>query len=321
MIGNRFDLDELLREADSICVTGHVNPDGDCIGSCLGLWNYISENFPEKTARVYLGEFEDSLQILQGADQIRHMPEPVSYDLCIVVDCSGLERVGDNAVLFEKARKTACIDHHVTGAALADVNWIVPEASSTCELVCRLMEPEKIGKGAAEALYLGMAHDTGVFQYSCTSSLTMQLAGMLMDKGIRYSRLIEDTYYSKSFVQKKLLGRALEQAELDLDGQLLVSWLDLETVQKLGASRKDLGGIVSELRTTRGIEAAMFIYETTSGEWKVSLRTSEKVDAAKISQSFGGGGHERAAGFSMNGELARIREMTTEKIRCQLAGE
>src|SRR5699024_5463593 len=144
--------------------------------------------------------------------------------------------------------------------SFADVNYVEPEASSTCELVCQILEEDKITKEMAEALYMGMAHDTGLFTYSCTSSRTMRTAGMLMDKGIDFTDIVDRTYVQKTYLQNQILGRALLESITMLDGKIIFSAIRQKDMAFYGVEPKDLDGIVQQLRSTRGVEGAIFLY-------------------------------------------------------------
>ena len=181
-------LDEILAGKKSVGLAGHVRPDGDCVGSTLGVYNYIRKYYPDVDVRLYLEPIPNIFKFLNFSSEIRSdYEESVVFDLFIAMDCGDEKRLGNAARYFQEAKHTACIDHHVSNQSFAEENYIFPDASSTCELICELLDMEKITKEIAECLYTGMVTDTGVFQYSCTSSSTMNMAGMLMDKGIDFT--------------------------------------------------------------------------------------------------------------------------------------
>lgn len=315
-----IDLDSLLEGVQSVGITGHIRPDGDCVGSTLGLYNYIKEYYPDLAVDLYLGDFSESFLFLKNSDKIVHEYEGSNkkYDIFFTLDCGDLKRIGQADGMFNAAGKTVCIDHHVSNQSFADENFIVPDASSTCELVYQILDSDKITKEIAECLYLGMVHDTGVFQYSCTSPLTMNIAGELMAKGINFPKIVEETFYQKTFNQNQILGRALLESFTFLDGRAIVSVVKQDTMNFYEVTSKDLEGIVSQLRVTTGVEVAIFMYETAAQEYKVSLRSKEIVDVSKVAMQYGGGGHVRAAGCSMHGNMYDVINNLSGEIEKQL---
>ncbi len=312
---------EGLEGAGRIAILGHIHPDGDCAGACLGLYNYLRTVRPEAQAQVHLEAFSDYFSFLQGAEQVDHrFPDLPPYDLCFVMDCGDRERLGPAAKYFDSARKKVCIDHHITNQGFGDLYEIQPEASSACEVLYGLLDPEKIDRETAECLYLGIVHDTGVFKHSNTSRRTMEVAGALLEKGISPSYIIDETFFKKSFAQNKALGRALLSARLWLDGRLVAGRVTAQDMQELGLSSRHLDGIVDQLRVTDGVKVAVFLYPSgeDSREWKVSMRSNTEVDVSRIAVSFGGGGHVKAAGCTLQGEWTAVVEQVAAQVERQL---
>lgn len=312
-------LKKVLERVKTVAIGGHVRPDGDCVGSCLGLYQYIKENYKEIQVDVYLEDIPDSFHFIGAAKEISHeAPEGKEYDLFIVLDCGDKERLGFSKGLFEDAKETFCVDHHISNQSFADQNHIFPDASSTSELVYGLLDSDKITKEVAECLYLGIVHDTGVFQYSCTAPETMEAAANLMRKGINASEIIEKTFYEKTYAQNQILGRALLESFLFMDGKCVVSYITKSMMDFHGVNPKDLEGIVSQLRVTKGVEVAILLYETAPREYKVSLRASGDVDVSRVAQYFGGGGHKKAAGVTMKGTVHDVINNLAGQIHLQL---
>lgn len=305
-------LDFYVEGKEKIAISGHVKPDGDCVGSTLAVYNYIKDNYPNITTHIYLESIPHIFDFLGRSDEIYNdSGRDDVYDLFICLDCGDEKRLGDNAGYFKSAKNTICIDHHISNTAFADENYVVPDASSTCELVYGLLDEEKITKEIAECLYVGIVHDTGVFQYSCTSSSTMVIAGKLMDKGIDYSTIVDKTFFEKTFEQNQILGTALIKAVRHLGNKCISSIITAAEMKKYNVQPKHLEGIVAQLRSTKDVDVAIFMYETPKGDIKVSLRSNGAVDVAAVSVRFGGGGHVRAAGIT-------IADMTAEDILQEL---
>lgn len=313
----------LMKELDgakTVAITGHVRPDGDCAGSTLGLYNYLKENMPQLEVDIYLEPIEKSFMFLANSDDVKHSSDGDKiYDVFVVLDCGDLGRVATFTVdLIHNAKKTICIDHHVTSLNFADINHVLPQIGSASEVLYELLDSDKISKEVAECLYLGMIHDTGVFKYQSTTKRTMEIAGILMEKGIDFTKIIDDTFFRKGYLQNKLLGQALLDSELLLNGNLIFSYLPLKTLNKYGVPGRELGGVIDQLRFTEGVQVAMFIYDLPDGSAKVSLRSVDYVDVNKVANEFGGGGHIRAAGFTIKMPITEIVNKVSELVAAQL---
>ncbi len=300
-------LEEKLLSAKKVAITGHVNPDGDCIGSVLAIYNYISTVYPEIKLSAYLEEFSDKFMFLKNSENIKQsVEEDEEFDLLICVDSADIQRLGFSEVLLQKSKESINIDHHVTNTKFTDETCLEADASSTAEVIYTLLNKEKIDKAVAECLYTGMVHDTGVFRYSCTSPETMRIAADLMEKGIDYTTIVDESFYEKSYLQNQILGRTLLESILILDGKCIFSYVNRKMMNFYEVTKKDLDGIIEQLRQTRGVEVAIFLYEVETQKYKVSLRSKTKVDVSKIAAFFGGGGHVRAAGCTMDGTVHDI---------------
>ena len=308
---------EEIGHAKVVGITGHVRPDGDCVGSTLGLFNYIRKNLPECEVTVYLEKPGEEFNYLSGIEQIKTEAENKHFDVFIVLDCSSYDRIEPFAKCFENADKTICIDHHISNNSFADVNLVEPQSSSASEVLYTTFDEDKVDKAVAECIYTGIVHDTGVFKYSCTSRRTMDIAGRMMELGIDYSSIIDNSFYKKTYIQNQILGRALLESVLFYDGKCIFSSVTIDEMNFYGVTGKELGGIIEQLRLTEGVEVAIFLYETDENQYKVSLRSKKEIDVARIAAEFGGGGHIRAAGFSAKGKVHAIVNKIGELIEQQ----
>lgn len=310
--------DMLLRAvsaAKSVVILGHVHPDGDCIGSTLGLWNYLEDNFPGLPADVYLDNPSEKFSYLSGFDRVKTEALPgKTYDLCVTLDVSDAPRVGFGEYFLGTSNHTVCLDHHRTNGGFAEENAIEPDTSSCSEVLYEHLDPEKIFRRTAECIYTGIIHDTGVFKYSSTSPETMRIAGEMMAKGIDFGGIIDGSFYMKSFVENRLMGHVLDEAELVHGGRTIVSQVTAETMAAYGADSNDVDGIVAQMRDTDGVECAVFLYEKQPGEFKVSLRSNRFVDVSRVAARFGGGGHIRASGCTLTGDLGGCREKILQAV-------
>lgn len=316
-----IDLKKELNGARTIAVSGHVRPDGDCIGANSAMYQYLKKTMPEAQIDFFLEAPSGVFLFLKGTDQINSLYDSdTKYDVFIALDCGDAERLGEAQKYFKEAGKTICIDHHISNTGFADVNYIVADASSTCELVYNLIDRADMDADIAEAVFTGIVHDTGVFQYSNTSKNTFQVLGELTEYDFDRTGIIDRTFYEKSYAANQILGRALLESFLFMDGKCIVSMVDQKTMDFYEIQPKSLDGIVNQLRITRGVECAIFLYQTGMQEYKVSMRSNKIVDVAKIAAAFGGGGHIRAAGCTMNGTFHDVVNNISYYIEQQLQG-
>ena len=294
-------------------IVGHIRPDGDCISSCLALYHYLKDNYGYE-ADVYLQPYPSVFDMLPDTAVIRHTVKPEVYDVVYSIDCADADRIGAGKELFDSAKKRVMIDHHISNPIFGDVNYAKGEIGSACEVLYTLFEEDKINYNVAMCLYTGMVHDTGVFQYSSTSPETMRIAGELMKTGFDFSKIIDESFYQKTYVQNQVMGRVLAESIMLLDGKCIIGYLKKKDLEFYGVDGKDLDGIVSQLRLTQGVEVAMFIYELETQSFKVSLRSNGKVDVSKIAVYFGGGGHKRAAGCDLQGSMYDVINNISEQI-------
>ena len=330
-----IDLDKNLQGVKTVAITGHIRPDGDCVGSCMGLYNYIIDNYEGIKADVYLNPIPSCFRILKNTDRIinytgHDMVESIDdfpkciqgsyvnkepYDLLFVLDCSDGKRLGPAYALYKNAKKTICIDHHMNNYGFADEDYIIEDYSSTCELIYNILDYDKLAKETAECLYTGIVTDTGMFQYDCTTVDTMCAAGKLMDKGIDYSYLVEHCFYEKTYVQQMVLATALLKSKRVFADKIIYSYIDIDEMESLSASPKDFEGICESLRETKGVSVSFFMYRQSDGKIKGSLRGTDNVDLSKVANRMNGGGHKKAAGFSLDDiPMEEAKDIVIEEI-------
>jgi phosphoesterase RecJ-like protein len=307
-----------IEAADTIAMFGHIRPDGDCVGSCLGLYNYITDNMPDKKITVYLKCMPDSFAFLRYYDRVCDEVDDKVYDLAISLDCADRDRHGEFRDIYGRAKESICLDHHKSNTGFGDYYYCDPDASATSEIVYRFLDDDRISRYCAECLYLGIIHDTGVFKYSATSEETMKCAGRLMSKGINTQHIIDDTFYKVSYNQNRMKAQAVLDSKLYLDGKLIATCVTLDMFDRFNTTRKDVEGIVDQIRLTAGIEVAVFAYQLEENKFKFSMRSIDCVDVSDIAVTFGGGGHIRAAGFDVDGGYEEVLEKIIEMVKEQL---
>lgn len=310
-----------IREAGSICILGHVSPDGDCIGSTLAVYNYVRNMRGEDVrVQVYLEPINEKFLFLEGSELISDdSGDWKDYELAIACDTADLKRLGRFDKYINRASKAILIDHHYTNEGFGDYGIIRGDASSTCEVLYDLLEEAYIDKKIAECIYTGIVHDTGVLRYSNTSKHTMDIAGSCMAFGIDFGRIVEESFFAMSFAQKKVLGYVLSHAGQRAGGRIVYSYIDMETRKQLDAETMDMDGMIDQLRTTSGALAAVYMYESPDNRVKVSLRSnSDAVDVSRICQKHDGGGHKKAAGCFMSRDFEKNMDEIEEDLVRQM---
>ena len=305
-----------VKDAKSIAISGHVRPDGDCVGSVMGLYLYLKKEMPEAQIDVYLDKPAEIFDCISHIGDIKsEFNTIVAYDAFIALDTVP-DRLGGAESIYQMARKKINIDHHISNPGCGDIYVVEPERSSTAELLYELMNPEMIDEEIAKAIYIGIIHDTGVLRYSNTSPRTFQIVAELIKFGFDFPQIIEETFYEKSYRQTQIMGRAILESVRFMDERCIVSVVSRRMMEFYQVTSKDLDGIVNQLQSVKGVDCAIFMYETGTMEYKVSMRSNGRVDVSAVAVKFGGGGHVRAAGCTMNGTYHdNINNLSAEIVK------
>ncbi|MBE5812830.1 MAG: bifunctional oligoribonuclease/PAP phosphatase NrnA [Clostridiales bacterium] len=305
-----------FKKSDNIAVFVHTNPDGDAVGSIVAFSTALKnmgknvdvfiENKPEYLSFI----IDDSIKLYSELDFDK------KYDLCVALDCGDKERIGDAAKVFDNAEFTIELDHHKTNDNYANLSYVDATASATGEIIYELLKimKVKITKEIAEALYIAIISDTGMFKHQNTTSKTFEIASKLVAYGIDISTITHKLFYENSFERTKCLGDVLNTLETYLDGKVGILYLTREMMQKYDLKETELDGFVEYARNIKGVEIGIFIKQKTDTEYKVSLRANSDADMSKIAEKFNGGGHKGAAG-------CRFENKTIEEIKIELLNE
>ncbi len=314
-----MDLQKECAGAENIGISAHIRPDGDAIGSSMALYLYLKKILPKANIKLFLETPPDNFSHLNYLNEIdSEYSFKGVFDVFFALDTAG-DRLGRAESFFNSAKKKINIDHHISNKnGCGDVNEIKPQAGSTAEVLYGLFLEEYLDEDIALSLYTAMIHDTGVFQYSNTSPETLRIAAKLISYGFDFSKIIEESFYQKTYLQSQILGRALMESILILDGRGIVSSVDKKMMSFHHIVPSDLDGITNQLRNIKGVDCAIFMYETGQMEYKVSMRSNEYVDVSKVASFFGGGGHIRAAGCNMKGTMHDIINNLSLYIEAQL---
>lgn len=309
---------EALRARSRLLLVTHARPDGDALGSMLGL--RLALLAMHKRVGVFL---RDSMPhpygFLPGAGEIQTAAcAPADYESVVIVECSSLAR--SHLAGLERL-PSINIDHHASGRSFATLNWIEPTACATAEMVYWLIRalPVALSPEIATCLYAGVLADTGGFIYSNTSARTLSLGAELARLGADPHGIAATMFMSYRQTKMRVLACAL--SHLRIEPPLAWMWVTAEEMQRLGASWEDAEGLVNYALGMEGIAVAAFFRPAGPGRQRASLRSKGLLDVAAIAESFGGGGHAQASGFSHAGELDAVREVVLGRLRRELAAQ
>ena len=320
------DLLRELRSGERFLLTSHANPDGDAIGSEVGLarvlrslgkgtviWNH------DATPRVYLS--------LPGSERIHHGEEPPAgypdaFDALVTLECPTFERSGLHELLGDKL-PILNIDHHLGNEHYGRVNWVDTAAPSLGEMIHRLARALNITLDAATAtsLYLTLVTDTGNFRFANATVRAFEAAAELVKDGAQPQEVARWLYESQPESAVRLLGEALRTLEIEADGRVATVVLEREMAERAGAEPGDSEGLIDVPRSIAGVDAVAVIREIGPGRCKASLRSRGDIDVERIARAQGGGGHRNAAGFAAEGECAQVRRAVADSLTAALTPE
>jgi len=312
---------ELLRSRNSFLITSHARPDGDAIGSSLGIMHLL-EAMGKQTTVVFTDDIPPIFHGLPGVERIVSTLPDVMPDAAIFMECSSVERSSLDAAQFLAAAPplTINIDHHLSGREFATFNWIDPEECAVGAMIYDLAVASgtTITPAMATCLYAAVLTDTGSFHYSSTTASTFTMAAHLVEAGAEPYVISQAIYQSNPPGRVRLLGTALRNLQFDHASGNAVAWCSVSLAEQAaaGASVEDTEGIVNYLIGIAGVEAAAFIRELPApGPYRLSLRSKGAVDVSKVAERFGGGGHRAASGCNISGSLPEVTESIISELR------
>lgn len=299
----------VLQQKQHILLLPHIHADGDALGSCFALAALLQDM--EKQATVVLEE--EPLPVydkIVGEYTLQSVSTP--YDFVILVDCNDVSRLGKRADLV--VGDMACIDHHRTTDSLPPLYYVDDTAAATGELVYSFASLlGQIDTQTALCLYFALVSDTGCFRYSNTTPRTLRIAAELMEKGIDTVSVSRDLFETFSLKKMQYRSSCISSMQLLENNRIGICTLPYETMQKQELTMDDTEGIANLILTIDSVVMGVYFHEREPGKWKVSLRSDESTDVARIAATFGGGGHLRAAGYSFEGtEETAIKQLLAE---------
>jgi bifunctional oligoribonuclease and PAP phosphatase NrnA len=313
----------VLKPGTRVALTTHVNADGDGIGSEVALWHLLTARGlrPSIANPTPIPERFDFL-LPNGADRSDRAAKDIeSADAVVVLDISDIGRLGDLQHAITRSHAVACIDHHVSPGSLPPgPRLVAPDASATAELVFDLAGALgwELGADAARALYVGILTDTGAFRFSNTTPRVLRVAGALLERGVDPEEIYEAVYASAPEGRIRLIAEVLQTLVVEPDVGLAWVTVAPDALARHDATPDDLDGIVEYPRSIAGVRLALLFRQIANGRIKVSFRSLGSVDVAELAHQFGGGGHTKAAGASLEGSMAAVQERVLAAARAYL---
>jgi bifunctional oligoribonuclease and PAP phosphatase NrnA len=311
---------EGIRESRTFCVVGHIRPDGDCIGSQLGLtlalidqgkkvWCWNEDIVPAKLA------FLDPEKIVQR-------PRPgMEFDCVIATDAASFERLGKVGACIGNRKLFINIDHHQSNTRYADINWVSAKEPSTGELIFEFLKSANwpITSQIADCLFTAVSTDTGSFQYPSTLPSTYNVAGELVKRGANLAKICDEVYQSYPLSRVRLLKHLYNKFRMTHDDQIAYLWLKKADFARTGADTSDSEGLIDHIRDIEPVQVACIFEELEPELTRISLRSkSDKVNVNEIAALFGGGGHKAAAGARIPGSPLSVQRKVIAAVKKSL---
>jgi len=311
----------MIRDAQRILFFMHVQPDGDSIGSTLGMIRALRQ-MGKEAVMVGVDPIPPMYHFLPGWDSYRVEWQEVSgeWDLSCFLDCGDLERVGDALPAVQRGRRTLNVDHHATNSAFAEFNYLDFSAAAVGELAYRILREigAPIDPETALCLYTSLVTDTGGFRYDSTGPSTHRVAADLIELGARPYDVAQAIFETESLPRLALLARALQTLQLDGGGRVAWMVITQQMLKEAGAEDHDAEGVVNYARAVAGVEVGILFKETPDGRVRVSLRSRKTADVGVVAKGFGGGGHARAAGCTLYTSLDEAVDQVVAAVKAVL---
>jgi len=307
---------EQLKKSKRLLLASHMLPDGDAIGALISLGIALGEY--KKSVRLYNeGPIPAVYQFLPSLHLINNTVGDVAeFDTAIILDCSDLHRIGEVAAEVSKIPVLINIDHHMTNTRFGNLQLIDPSASSTAEMVYRLITQMgiPINTGIAYSIYTGIMADTGSFRFKNTTPEAFEISYKMVLSGAEPHKVAQHVYETTSLKRIKLLHMLYESIELSFNGKMSIMTLTQNMLNATGSKLEDVNGLINYAKQIENVKLAVLLYERrrsharkNESDFHVSLRSDDEVNVAAIATSFGGGGHQNAAGFDIHATLPELK--------------
>jgi phosphoesterase RecJ-like protein len=308
---------EALRESRTICVAGHIRPDGDCVGSQLGL-TLALRNEGKKVTCWNEDRIPEKYEFLDREGIIQKPRKGMKFDCVVATDAASYERLGSVGRCVTYHKLLINIDHHESNTRFADLNWVSARDPSTGELIFRLLKIAKwpITKRIADCLFTAVSTDTGSFQYASTRPGTYHVAGELVSRGADLAKICDEVYQSYPLSRVRLLRHIYSHFRLTHEDQIAYFWLKKADLARTGADSSDSEGLIDHIRAIAPVVVACVFEEIDPQLTRISLRSkSDKVNVNTIAAQFGGGGHPAAAGARIPGSPLSVQRKVIAAVK------
>jgi phosphoesterase RecJ-like protein len=312
---------EAIRDHETFCVAGHIRPDGDCIGSQLGL-TLALKNHGKKVVCWNEDVLPDKLAFLDPQRLLQTPRRNYQFDCVIATDCASFERLGKVGECIQERKLLINIDHHQSNTRYGDINWVSEDEPSTGELIFTLLKTArwKISQPIADCLFTAISTDTGSFQYPTTRPATFHIAGELVKRGANLAEICDEVYQSYPLSRVRLLKHVYSHFRLTFNNQIAYFWLRQADFVRTGAESNDSEGLIDHIRAIDPVIVACVFEELEPELTRISLRSkSERINVNEIAAQFGGGGHHAAAGARISGKPLSVQRRVIAAIKKALA--
>ncbi|MBS1717493.1 MAG: bifunctional oligoribonuclease/PAP phosphatase NrnA [Armatimonadetes bacterium] len=309
-----------FRNASSVLIGTHLNPDGDALGSALAASLFLDGLGVANEVLCHHAP-PKNMEFLPGISRVRQRPKEEKHDLALILDLESLERLGSTEPYFVECPRMVVIDHHLPHHSPGDLRLVDTSAAATAAILGRLLlaSGEKITPEIATCLLTGIVTDTGSFRFRNTNSEALSLAASLLEVGGNINLISEEVFQKRPYSSVRLYGHMLDTMSMEANNQLCYSRIHFEDFQVTGATDEDTEGFVNELLSIDTVQIAFLAREAKPGKIRVSMRSRNNYDVAKVAQEFGGGGHRNAAGCTFEDSMEDAVAQLVPRLKACLA--
>ena len=307
------DILEQINQAEKIVILTHENPDGDAIGSSLAMYHALKDY--GKNPDLVIPEHPRVFDCLPGINEIKTQSDIEHYDLAISLDCATIKMLNGFSKYDENAHVKVCIVHHSTNTMFGNYNYVNPAAPACAQILLVVLEyfGIEITKEIGTCILAGIITDTGGFKYQGVTAETFEFVAWLLNKGVDVSKVYRQVLQTKTKSNFELNRIASDRIEFFENGKIAYTYITKEDEEKVNAENGDHEGIVEIGRDIEGVEVSVFIRQTSKG-CKISLRSNDYVNVSDACMVFGGGGHPRAAGCTIQGTIEQAKEKVLKEV-------